>query len=395
MKKTILLLLFCLIIIACSSVKSTQEAINKGNYDKAIDLSLKKLTSNKNKEKYQPYVFMLQEAFNKVSQRELSKIDFLRKEENPENLERIYNLYLSLHHRQERIKPLLPLKNLSKGRNAVFNFNDYNNDIINAKNNFSEYLYMKSKSVFSSKNKEDYRRVYEDLEYLDKINPNYKDVRQLQQEAHNIGTDFVLVSLENKTDKVIPKRLEKDLLNFDTYGLNDFWTIYHSKKSSRINYDFTLKLVFRDIRISPEQVHEKEIIREKRIKDGFKYLLDSNGNQVKDSLGNKIKVDKFISANCHFYQFTQSKSAQVIGMVQYFDNFSKQRIQNFPLESEFIFEHRYATYRGDKRALERSYLDLLSLRAVTFPSNEQMVYDVGRDVKEKLKYIITRNKFRK
>ena len=99
------------------------------------------------------------------------------------------------------------------------------------------------------------------------------------QEVHKRGTDFVFVALKNKTRQVIPKRLEKDLLNFDTYGMNDFWTIYHSRKQPSIHYDFNLELVFRDIRISPERIKDREIIREKEILDGFDYVVDANGNR--------------------------------------------------------------------------------------------------------------------
>ncbi|SEB47785.1 hypothetical protein SAMN04489761_0947 [Tenacibaculum sp. MAR_2009_124] len=384
----------CLWGYACSSVKSTQEAINKGNYDEAIKLSVKKLVSNKFKEKNQPYVVMLRDAFVKATSRDLSKIDFLKRDSNPENLEEIFEIYNRLKRRQEKIQPLLPLKLISTGRNAIFNFNNYNEDIIAAKNDLSEHLYVKAKTVFESRNKQDYRLAYKDFAYIDKINPNYKNVRDLMNECHQIGTDFVFVSLENKTDKVIPVRLEDDLLNFEANHLNDFWTVYHNEKQPRLNYDFTLELLFRDIIISPEHIYEKEFVKERQIKDGFKYLLDSKGNQVKDSLGNKIKVDKFIKARCNFYRFTQSKSVQVVGQVRYFDNVSKQLLESFPLQSEFIFEHTYATSDGDRRALEKNFINLLTLRAVPFPSNEQMIYDVGKDVKQKLKAIITRNKIR-
>ncbi|CAM1368949.1 hypothetical protein [Tenacibaculum xiamenense] len=394
MRKTMLLMAVCLWIYACSSVKSTQEAINKGNYDEAIKLSVKKLVSNKFKEKNQPYVVMLQDAFIKATSRDLSKIDFLRRDSNPENLEEIFNVYNGLKRRQEKIRPLLPLKIISTGRNAVFNFNNYDEDIIAAKNDLSEYLYVRAKSVFDSRNKQDYRAAYKEFEYIDKINPNYKDVRNLMNECHQIGTDFVFVSLENKTDKVIPTRLEDDLLNFEAYHLNDFWTVYHNEMQPRLKYDYTLELLFRDIIISPEHIYEKEFVKERQIKDGFKYAVDANGNVKKDSLGNKIKVDKFITARCNFYRFTQSKSVQVVGQVRYFDNASKQLLESFPLQSEFIFEHTYATSDGDRRALEDSFINLLALRAVPFPSNEQMIYDVGKDVKQKLKSIISRNRIR-
>jgi hypothetical protein len=39
-------------------------------------------------------------------------------------------------------------------------------------------------------------------------------------------------------------------------------------------------------------------------------------------------------------------------------------------------------------------LDLIRFRVVPFPTNEQMIYDSGQDLKEKLKFIISRNKFR-
>jgi hypothetical protein len=148
--------------------------------------------------------------------------------------------------------------------------------------------------------------------------------------AQQKGVDFVFVSMKNESEKVIPKRLEEDLLNFDTYGLDDLWTIYHSKKDAKINYDFGLELNLRSIDVSPEQVREKQIIKEKQIVNGFKYLLDDKGNQVKDSLGNKIKVDKLENIRCEFYQFTQFKSAKVACQVTYTDFFNETNCASFP-----------------------------------------------------------------
>jgi hypothetical protein len=95
------------------------------------------------------------------------------------------------------------------------------------------------------------------------------------------------------------------------------------------------------------------------------------------------------------YQFTQFKSAYVSGQVTYVDFHAKQTIKVFPIKSEFIFEHSYADYDGDKRALGRSFLSLLKMKSVVFPTNEQMIYDTGSDLKKKLKAIISRNKFTK
>lgn len=384
-KTTLLLILSVLVLASCSSVKTTEKALNSGNYDKAISLSVEKLAKNKTKEKNQPHVLMLQEAFRKATDRDLDRISFLEKEQNPENFETIYTLYQRLNNRQERIKPLLPLRILSSGRNAKFKLVNYTDEILAAKENYAGYLYENGVALLNDgeRNKINYRRAFDELRHLDNISPNYRDTRSLIEEAHARGIDYVHVSVRNRTDQIIPRRLERDLLAIDTYGLNDLWTQYHAKKDRNIRYDFDLELDFRDIVVSPEQVHEKEVVKERRIKDGFKYLRDNNGNYVKDSLGNKIKVDKFKRIRCNFYQFTQFKSSKVTGVVKYIDNRTNQLLQRFPIQSEFVFEHIYADYDGDRRALDKSFIELLDETSVAFPSNEQMVYDTGTDLKQK------------
>jgi hypothetical protein len=394
MKKFLLFNVFTFLLISCSSVKNTQEAISNGNYDTAINIAMDNLKRNKTKKRNQPYVFMLQEAFAKATAKDLDRINFLKKGQNPENIETIYAIYKNLKNRQEVIKPILPLPILKKDSNAEFQFRNYDDEIIANKNQLTDYLYLKARRLFDANNKFDYRTAFEDLEYIEKINPNFKDVRNLINVAHERGLDFVIVSMKNETQKVIPDRLEEDLLNFNTYGLNDLWTVYHGAKDPEIRYDFGLELNLRNIEVSPEQVREKQIIKERDVLDGFTYLLDKEGNQVLDKEGEKIKVDKTVKVRCELYQFTQFKSAKLLGQVKFIDLNTKQTIETYPIESGYSFQHIYANFKGDKRALEDSFLDQIRLLVVPFPTNEQMIFDSGQDLKQRLKSIITRSSFR-
>lgn len=153
-------------------------------------------------------------------------------------------------------------------------------------------------------------------------------------------------------------------------------------------YDYAMQLNLKRINISPERIKEREFLREKDVKDGWKYKLDSAGNVAKDTLGNDIKVDKIIRVKCRLLETIQTKSSQVIGDVVYVDLLSKQTLDSFPIDSEFIFEYIFARSRGDKRALNKKDRNLLNNRRVPFPSNEQMVYDTGEDLKLQLKDII-------
>ena len=127
------------------------------------------------------------------------------------------------------------------------------------------------------------------------------------EEAHYRGTNYVIVNIENQTNQIIPKRLEDDLLNFNTYGLNQFWTAYHANADTNINYDYAMQLQLKRINISPERIVERQLLREQRIVDGWEYQLDGNGNVMKDSLGNDIKVDKIITVKARLFEFEQLK----------------------------------------------------------------------------------------
>lgn len=387
--------LFIVLFLASCGVKQTQSMLSNGDYDGAINRALDGLRTNKNSKGNQDYVYLLEEAFAKAKERDLNDLSLLIKEKNPANLEKIYNLYTQLHNRQDRIRGVLPLRLIKENRTAIFPFNDYSNELIASKADLSVYLYDNAKKLLASKNKLVIREAYDDLAYLDKLNPNYKDVRNLMDEAQFRGTDFVLVSTKNDTQMVIPVRLQDDMLDFSTYGINDKWTVYHNKKQTNITYDFAMIVNFREIKISPEQVREKQFVKEKQVKDGTKPLLDANGNQVKDEKGNVVMVDNMKTVTASIYEFTQFKSVQTTAKVEYMDLNSKQLIDAYPLSSEFVFSYIYANYNGDKRACEQDYYQYFDRRAVPFPTNEQMVYDSGEDLKAKLKSIITGNRFRR
>lgn len=391
MKRLLLFSTIVTLFVACSAKKQVEQAVNTGNYDQAITTALQKLRTNKNKKRKAEYVIMLQDAYYKSVERDLNTIKHLRKDNNPELLKNIFELYSDLDARQEAIKPILPL--YVNGKNIRFNFNDYSDDIADTRVKLSDHLYEKGIDLLESDNKYTIRQAYETLDYLEHINPNFEKTHELLAEAHERGTHYVLVSINNQTQQIIPQRLEADLLNFNTYGLNQFWTVYHANADKNINYDFSMQLQLKQINISPERIKEREFIREREVVDGWKYKKDRNGNVMKDSLGNDIKIDKIIKVKARFNEFIQTKESQIIADVVYADLRTKQLIDNFSFDSGFVFENVFARYRGDKRALEKDERRLLNNRRVPFPSNEQMIFDTGEDLKLKLKNIIAKQRF--
>jgi hypothetical protein len=392
MKKLLLLLFIILFLNACG-VTQTRNMLTSGNYDDAIDNAISSLKSNKDKKGKQDYIYLLEEAFAKAKERDLNSIRFWEQEGNPQNLEKIYTTYVALNSRQEKIVPLLPLQLLNENKTAKFSFSNYSNEIITSKQKLSSYLYDNSKALLLTKNKSNARRAFDDLDYLNRINPNYKDADKFMAEAREKGTDYVIVSLQNDTDQLIPARLQSDLMDFNTYGLDQKWTVFDNSKQKGVTYNYGLILNFQQIDISPEQIKEKEFIKEKQIKDGLKTLLDSRGNIVKDSLGKPIQIDNLKTIQIRIYEFYQFKACHIAANVNFVDLNNNRLLESFPIATESIFENTYATYKGDRRATESEYYSNFDRKALPFPNNEQMVYNTAEDLKAKFKNIISRNTF--
>ncbi|MDP2685900.1 MAG: hypothetical protein Q8O62_01680 [Aequorivita sp.] len=393
MKAFYILLFTALFSVSCNSVKRTQKFVSQGNYDEAIELATKKLQKDKGAKEYDAHIRVLEEAFLKAKDEDSRQIAFLKRENSAAGAKEIYYTYLDLEARQNLIRPLLPLYSNEMGRKANFVFSDYSNDLLAAKDAYVKSLYQEAIVYMQRNTKQDYRSAFNVLCELDEVQPHYKDVYQLKEDAHFQGTDFVFVTLNNHTGQFIPFRLEQDLLDFNTYGLNDLWTEYHSQLENGINYDLGIDLNFQTIQVSPERISDKQYTRKQRIQDGYDYQRDRNGNIVRDSLGNPIKIEKYVDVSATIYITNQQKAVFVGGTVVYKDLNKRQQLNSFPLSSEFVFENSFATYRGDKRALTVEDHRLLGNYFIPFPNNEQMVFDAGRDIKERFKEILRDNSF--
>ena len=386
----IFILLF--IFSSCSTTRKIKNDIASGNYDKAITESISKIKTIKNKKKKDDYFLILNETYYKANDNDMSKIDHLINDGNPELYKEIYQTYILLNDRQNKIKPIIPLKSDNKKIN--FNFFNYDKQIIEYRYKTSEYLYNTAKYLMKNNLKSNYKEAYYLLTYIEEINPNFNKTRNLIKECIDKGRHNILVEIFNNSDKIIPEKLENDILDFETYGLKSLWQSFYSKRTRlEINYDYKISLIFKNIEFSPEIMNEKEKNVEKRIKDGLKYLLDDNGNVVKDSLGNDIKIDNIITVRAKTIEFRQTKAAKIIAQVQIVNLKTNELVDKFPLSSEFIFENIFIEFSGDRRALNSRQKRLSKNKFLPYPSNEFLTYNNSNTIKSKLKYIVSNYAF--
>ena len=82
MKAFYFLVFFATLSISCNSVKRTQKMLNRGDYDQAISLAVKKLQKDKNAKEYDSHIQILEEAFSKATEDDLRRIALLKKEKS-------------------------------------------------------------------------------------------------------------------------------------------------------------------------------------------------------------------------------------------------------------------------------------------------------------------------
>ncbi|GGE28083.1 lipoprotein [Psychroflexus planctonicus] len=394
MKKITYLLVLLVVLSACNSAKRAQKNIAMGNYEQAIDIAIDHLQRDQTRNRGQEQILILQEAFNKIKLRDKKRIRFLEREKNASNSIEIYNTYQKLDRIQNRIQPLLPLYHEELGKNVEFEFTDYSTAILNAQDQLVDFYYNEAINLLNTREKFSARQAYEDLQKLESIRPNHKDTRNLIDEAYFLGTDFVMVNIQNQTGFVIPKQVQEALTDFNTYGLDDKWTQYHTNLEPDLDYDFEMLIDFINFGFSPDQLREKEIQLKDEVVDGWRYKTDARGNFVKDDEGNRIKEDVYVDVEGVLLQSIQRKSVAVEARVIFNDLKANQKINTIPLMSEFVFENSYAQFQGDARVLNDDEKRMLKNRPVPFPTNERMLIDASDDIKTQLKSIIQRNKIR-
>lgn len=373
-----------------SSCNSSKQALKQGDFNNAVRYASKKLRKNPNKQKQ---ILIIEEAFAKANQKDLDRITFLKKEGNPNNWDEIYSLYASVKRRQEMVKTLPELRIKKQAdRPAVFNLIDSDEELIQAKKQAAEYAYARAVKLLQTKERQNARNAYDELLKVQSYYKNYKDTDKLMNEAIWLGTTHALVTLQNNSFSVVPKEFFEEVKKLNLSEINRNWIEYDTNEDESIDYDYNVVINLKVIDVSPEQVKETQHTKTKEIVDGWEYVLDANGNVEKDSLGNDIKQDKVITISCIVMEFNMRKGAILTGSLDYYNTKTKQLMRSEPITSESYFEHRWATARGDKRALDKETKELLKAQAVPFPSDMDIIMRTGYVFRENAESLLLRNR---
>jgi len=201
------------------------------------------------------------------------------------------------------------------------------------------------------------------------------------------------VEVQNKSPLQLPRQVEDDLISFDTRGLENEWVEYHFKHvDENAKYDYMVIVNLLQIMVSPDGVKDTDQIFNKKVSDGFDYVLDANGNVMKDTAGNDIKLQKFKDITCTLIETHQFKSVEIRGEVEIFSMNPERLMQKEPFGASNQFEHFSARAIGDVGALTEEALQKTKQEKIPFPTDVEMVLTCTETIKPAIRNAIYANR---
>jgi tetratricopeptide (TPR) repeat protein len=362
MKKTITYLSL-LFLFACTS---NEKVIQQGQYDEAISNLVAKLEKHPSNSKA---IHQLASAYPLANNLDLDYIKELKLSGQPDIWGEVHKTYEGLAARQESIT------GLSDEVKAQLDFTpeDYQAHLKESSQKACDYYYALANKNLSSGKPDDVSKALQCLSEIDKLNPDYKDVKELLAEFNIAEPVVVYYRVENKYPGELPSSMLNVINNINLGVFNRPGLILVDKKPKNGDYQYYAEVKIQDVLIAPEHTEEIYYTESADMQDGVAYKTDDKGNFLVNSSGEKIEIPKYKTIACYVSESVQHKSMMVSGTVELVDKESGKTIAVKNVSGETKFLHRSAQFKGDLNALLPETYELLGSRERAYPPDYIMV----------------------
>ena len=381
--KRIIPFIFILTIImpGCGSSK---KQLQKGNYDAAIQKSVKQLRKDPTDVKQ---VDILTQAYKVSNEQDNERVRVLKMEAKPNSWDEIYLVYKALNDRQSLVKTVTPLN--VNGRSVDFTYVDYVPEMLNAKRKAADFYYAHGNELMKSNIKESYRQAFAEFLRAKDYVGDYEGIDSKIQDAKLKGMSRVLITIQNTSLLKFPPQFEQDLLALDLPRLNSEWVEYSIQGlDDNTPYDYFVNVNVKSIRVSPDNSVQRDSVIKKTIEDGFTYILDKKGNVMRDSLGNDMKQKKYKTLQCALVETVQSKTCRIDGDVEVIQTNPDKQLKKDPIGAESNFNNISSRALGDTQALNADQLERTKTSIVPFPKDIEMVIRCSESLKTAIRVAI-------
>jgi hypothetical protein len=381
MKKFLLFIITLSFAYSCNTYKRAQKDIYSGNFDQALDGMIKKYAKGNIKEKdIQRWAGIFNDAYSKANNQNIDQIYHSQNlTEGSEKYRTIYNNYVSLQSRYDKLKPYLPIR--VNSTEVAIKHENYFMQLEHARLKLADALYTEGEFLLKSNDKLSAREAYGKYAEIAQLMPSYPMLKDRMELAYQKGLTHILITVNNDSRSILPRNLHHDLTYLQMDNTQFFWQKFHNQPNGA-PIDYYVELNFKEIAVSPEFIDRKSNKVERVWIDSSEFRLNAEGQKLRDSLGRPIKNYTKQKAVCKTLEIFQKKSVAIQSEFIVLDAQQRLISRISPVNSHFDFENISYKIDGDESALDDKFLRKIKCsQFLPFPNDEQMVFDCGQDLK--------------
>ena len=361
MSKQFILTVF-IALFFLSACTSSKQQFEKGNYEKAVALSIKKLRKKPDNSKQKnilkaAYQYAVQVSEEKIKQHQQST-DRFKWDRVIKQYQKMQQLYTDLLQCPACLNIVSPV--------------DLQNELNQALAQGAQIYAEEGQKALATKEKEGGRLAYRHFAQAKAYQNDYGNIDLMLNEARIQGTEIIGLSRIPVSSKVLELNTAFFLQQL-TQALNDlnyFFAVFAPLEqlvAQNQQADQVVDLSFDDYYIGQTYIKE---VRESLIRDSVKV------GEVTDSLGTKYAVYGEVKADLQRFEKTiESGGLLNIAIVE--PN-SRSVLFQQKIPSTTIWENNWATYQGDKRALTKEELALIQEKELLPPPPQELFYSFTR-----------------
>ena len=344
-----LLALMVLTIVSCATGKN---ALEKGNYETALDRAINRLQSNPDNKKSQD---VLIEGYRLASNYHMDYIRMLAVNNDPNKWEATYYQYKQLNSYYRQIQRCPACLSLVMPKSYISEESE-------AARKAAEYQIELGNNALATNTIEGGRRAFKHFNFALNFDRNVPNIDSLLTDARNMGTVRVLIepipihsrSLE-LTNEYFENRVIEYLDRFSQGRFVQFFTVDEAEQID-LQPDQIVSMQFDDFVLGQTLIESKtkEVKRDSVVVGQF---TDDKG--VKHDVYNTVKAELTINR--------KTLSSQGVMNFEIRDAYTNRILTNRKLPSKDVWVHEWASFNGDARALTRDEIEMSKLKELPPP----------------------------
>jgi len=344
-----LLALMVLTIVSCATGKN---ALEKGNYETALDRAINRLQSNRDNKKSQD---VLIEGYRLASNYHMDYIRMLAVNNDPNKWEATYYQYKQLNSYYRQIQRCPACLSLVMPKSYVSEESD-------AARKAADYQIELGNNALATNTIEGGRRAFKHFNFALNFDRNVPNIDSLLTDARNMGTVRVLIepipihsrSLE-LTNEYFENRVIEYLDRFSQGRFVQFFTVDEAEQID-LQPDQIVSMQFDDFVLGQTLIESKtkEVKRDSVVVGQY---TDDKG--VKHDVYNTVKAELTINR--------KTLSSQGVMNFEIRDAYTDRILTNRKLPNQDVWVHEWASFNGDSRALTRDEIEMSKLKELPPP----------------------------